>query len=296
MALSLLENARERASNFSGTAARAANRLYFKFGDFSFKRGYSFWVLPDDFPRLGYKTAPISVLFSLEYEHYAPTSPTRPPSGIDGMSSSATILNRTARRATIYRKNQCIFRQGDEADAVWRVDRGCVRLQILREDGRREVFAFLFAGDLFPGISKAHWASAEAVVESAVSRIPKAALRELIGSDPEAAFSLLELADQNLLQLAQHLGRMGQTRAGDKVGLFLEWLADRTAPPGSMIAHVPMSRRDIADFLGLAPETVSRLLRRLETEGRVRRADRRRYLLTPRVLSRASAEGTPQAA
>ena len=168
-------------------------------------------------------------------------------------------------------KSDVIFRQGDPASAVFRIDRGCVRLEIQDEHGRREIVAFLFPGDVFCVGLQQHWSSAYAVNDTLLARYPMSALWTTLARDPGAAMELLVCADQLVELVARHLALVCHATAGERLAWFLSWLHDRTGPEGSSVTQLPMSRRDIADFLGMAPETVSRLFRKLERRGDLRR-------------------------
>jgi CRP-like cAMP-binding protein len=198
------------------------------------------------------------------------------------MTVESGRLDRASHRKVGVLKGQSIFQQNQNAEAVYRLERGCVRLQLHSEDGHREVIAFLFPGDVFSAGLQTHWASADAVTDTIVTRFSKNSLWQLMGAEPEAAMTLLFSADELLTELARHIGRLSHASASDRLTWFLGWVADRSCAVGSGPFHLPMSRRDIADFLGIAPETVSRLLRQLEASGELRRIDLHSYVYRPR--------------
>ena len=173
-----------------------------------------------------------------------------------------------------------LFHQGAPVEAAYRLERGCVRLQLEREDGEREVIAFLFPGQLFCAGLTSHWASAYAVTDCVLTIIPRAQLGEASG-EGRLARLLLASSEDLLGELAQHTARLRRTSAMARLRWFLGWLAERSGQAASGALDAPMSRRDIADFLGLAPETVSRLIRRMETHGELRRAGARRIVWDP---------------
>ena len=169
-----------------------------------------------------------------------------------------------------------IFRQGEPAQVFYRIEHGCVRLQIEHLDGHRQVIAFLFTGQTFCAGFDTHWASADAMTDTVLSRFPHDSLRALTSQDPSLAESLIFSADKLLTELAHHLSRVIHLSAYERMRWFVDWLASHPLN-NDEILELPMSRQDIADFLGLAPETVSRLLRRLMAHGVLRPAGTRRY-------------------
>lgn len=197
------------------------------------------------------------------------------------MSYDPQLLDSASHRLIAALRGKAIFHQGDPASALYRVEHGCVRLQIGDAAGSRQVIAFVFAGQTFCAGMETHWASAHAITDTVLSRFPHVALWDLVARDSRAALNLLLSADELLTDLAHHLGRMSHSDAYERITWFVDWVAKQTkAPPGGTL-DIPMSRHDIADFLGIAPETVSRLFRRMESTGRLRRVAPRRFSYHP---------------
>jgi CRP-like cAMP-binding protein len=190
------------------------------------------------------------------------------------MSAPPFRLDHDGSRIVSLPRGRAIFHQGAAAEAVYRVERGCVRLQLEAEDGERQVIAFLFPGQLLCAGLETHWASAYAVSDCAVAVIPRRRLSAPDGAG-DMARALLVSAEGLLAELAQHTARLRRARGMARVRWFLEWAAERSPCGASGSIEATISRRDIADFLGLSPETVSRLFRRLEACGELRRAGRR---------------------
>jgi CRP-like cAMP-binding protein len=80
-----------------------------------------------------------------------------------------------------------------------------------------------------------------------------------------------------LTELAHHLGRLSHSSAYERLSWFVAWVADHTKATDDELLDLPMSRQEVADFLGIAPETVSRLFRRMEAGGRLLRVSARQY-------------------
>lgn len=170
-----------------------------------------------------------------------------------------------------------IFREGDRADALFRVDAGCVRLETDQEDGRRDVIAFLFPGDTFLAGLETRWASAYAVSASTLSRFTLRQLLDGREQDRTGAVALLSSIDEMLHDIIHRVALLSHATANARVAWFLGWLDERIGGDFPDEVHLPMTQRDIADFLGIAPETVSRVFRSLEASGQLRRTPDHRF-------------------
>lgn len=162
-----------------------------------------------------------------------------------------------------FARNEEIFAEEDPAEFVYQVVSGAVRSARLLEDGRRQVMGFHFAGELF-GLENGprHRCSAEAVADCEVGLVKRAAMEQRAEIDPKAARLLWDVAGRDLGRLRDHVMLLGRKTASERVGDFLTEMAGR-APPGPRL-NLLMSRGDIADYLGLTIETVSRTLAELE--------------------------------
>lgn len=171
-----------------------------------------------------------------------------------------------------------IFHQGDAACAIYKVEHGCVRLQVEDPDGSRQVIAFVFSGQTICAGFERHWATAHALTDTVLLRIPHNSLWSLIAGGSTGAAQLLFSTDELLNELGLHLNRLSRHDACERMTWFLDWVAKRGDAGRARAFDLPMSRQDMADFLGIAPETVSRLLHRLLESGKLRRVGRRRYM------------------
>jgi CRP/FNR family nitrogen fixation transcriptional regulator len=133
--------------------------------------------------------------------------------------------------------------------------------------GRRQVGGFYYAGDLI-GLEAgpAHRFSAEAVCPAIVLVVRAASLKALSG-DSALDRAIWEATRRELERAQHHLMRLGRKNAYEKVASFLMDLAQYSA--GDRAVQVPMSRQDMADYLGLTIETVSRMLTQLQDENAV---------------------------
>lgn len=168
-----------------------------------------------------------------------------------------------------YRRGTELFGEGDEPEYVYQIIFGAVRTYRLLSDGRRQINSFHLPGDMF-GFENgaAHRFSAEALVETRV-RIMRQ--RSLVGSMLNRAGGtkeLLRLVTQTLQHAENHMLLLGRKTARERVATFLLEMDERQSRPDVM--DLPMSRRDIADYLGLTLETVSRELSVLRDAGLLR--------------------------
>lgn len=166
-----------------------------------------------------------------------------------------------------------LFDEGESADHVFNVTEGCLKIFKLLPDGRRQVTGFLFSGD-FLGLANAelYAYSAEAVSEVRLCRFQRRKLDGFLGRHPEVERRLLSKASHELAEAQEQMLLLGRKTAKERIASFLLLLARRAANRGEADdpVPVPMSRTDIADYLGLTTETVSRTFTKLKTEGTIR--------------------------
>jgi CRP-like cAMP-binding protein len=162
-----------------------------------------------------------------------------------------------------------LFREGDIATNIYEITEGVFRLSRVLDDGRRQVIAFGLPGDIigFPN-GTAHHSDCEAIQAGAVITYRRHALDTLEG-DHDTHQRLLHAALREISAMQDHLMMLARKSALEKVASFLITLSNRigTSPGGLTRCALPMSRADIADFLGLTIETVSRTLTRLRKAG-----------------------------
>jgi CRP/FNR family transcriptional regulator, nitrogen fixation regulation protein len=161
-----------------------------------------------------------------------------------------------------YKKGTEIYGQGEPAKYVYHVKSGAVRRYKLLSDGRRQIGAFHLAGDIF-GLENAatHRFTAEAIVKTTVQLIERQSLEFVAETDAIVARNLLSMTTSNLQHAENHILLLGRKTALERVAAFLHEMDLRLTAAGVM--SLPMSRRDIADYLGLTLETVSRAVSQL---------------------------------
>lgn len=165
-----------------------------------------------------------------------------------------------------YRRGAEIFGEAEPAEYVYQVIDGAVRSYKLLSDGRRQIGAFHLTGDIF-GLENggAHRFTAEAVVDTTVRLVKRASLAHVAESDVTVARDLLNMTATNLRHAEDHMLLLGRKTSLERVAAFLLEMDHRLTAAG--VLALPMCRRDIADYLGLTLETVSRALSTLHDQG-----------------------------
>jgi CRP/FNR family transcriptional regulator len=163
-----------------------------------------------------------------------------------------------------------LFAQDEPAQYVYNITAGVVRLYKLLPDGRRQIVGFALPGD-FLGLALAdrYGFSADAIEPVTACRFSREAFTGLVDHKPRLLRRLHEFATHELSLAHDQMVILGRRNAAERIGSFLIALRDRWGRlNGHTSVHVPlpMSRQDIADFLGLTIETVSRTLNKLARE------------------------------
>jgi CRP/FNR family nitrogen fixation transcriptional regulator len=164
--------------------------------------------------------------------------------------------------AKSYNRDQEIYGEGDPANLVFRVVSGAVRSFRLLADGRRQIIDFYLPGDVF-GIELG--GQRQATAEAMTAAIVVVSRRATLAADAELGPRLLRHALRELHRSQDHLLTLGRRSASERVASFLLELAARLRADREL--DLPMSRQDMADYLGLTIETVSRTLTQLQSEG-----------------------------
>lgn len=163
-----------------------------------------------------------------------------------------------------------LFCEGDPASHVYRVEAGHICIYRTMSDGRRQVIDFAYPGDVIGlGSLRQHAANAQATVRTFVRAIPVAQLTDMAEADPRVAMRLYEALSRELLAARELLFTVSQRTAAERLASFLVGLARRNRQRGECANEIvlPMTRSDIADFLGLTIETVSRTFTKFRNEG-----------------------------
>jgi CRP-like cAMP-binding protein len=162
-----------------------------------------------------------------------------------------------------------LYYEGDKVERLYQVRSGVLRLTRLLEDGRRQVISFGYPVDIvgFPSDGLYH-TDCDVLTDAQLQAYPLSSLENGNG-DPELHKKLLQAALHEISAMQDHFMMLGRKSAIEKVASFLCVLIDRMSTELGSHNHalLPMSRSDIADFLGLTTETVSRTLSQLRKSG-----------------------------
>jgi len=179
-----------------------------------------------------------------------------------------------------FERNAEVYGEGEPSDYVYKVVSGTVSTYKVLNDGRRQIGAFYLSGDVFGLETGAtHAFSAEAITSAKVMVIRRSAITALAARDNSVAHQLLAATSRELGRVQDHLMLLIKT-AQERVAGFLLEMADRAHRSSEI--ELPMSRQDIADYLGLTIETVSRTLTQLENSAAIALPSSRRIVLRNR--------------
>ena len=206
-----------------------------------------------------------------------PTAPHAVTGALDLMGASMSFA-----------RNEEIYGEAEPADFIYKVVSGAVRIYKVLNDGRRQIGAFYLPGDTFGmEVGDVHDSSAEAIGDVTVLVFKRSAVIALAARDTEAARRLWDMTAHELRRAQEHMLLLIKN-ARERVASFLFDMASRCS--GKDEFELPMSRQDMADFLGLTIETVSRTLSQLEHAQVIALPTSRRIALRNRaMLSRLTA-------
>jgi CRP-like cAMP-binding protein len=187
-----------------------------------------------------------------------------------------------------FARNAEIYGENEPAEYLYKVISGSVRTYKVLNDGRRQIGAFYLPGDVFGlEVGDDHTFSAEAIVDCKVLVFKRGALVNLAARDNDVARELWTMTAGELHRVQDHILLLIKTAQERVAGFLLEM--SKRAPAGNEI-DLPMSRQDIADYLGLTIETVSRTLTQLENAAAIAVPTSRRIVLRNRAaLNRLNA-------
>ena len=180
-----------------------------------------------------------------------------------------------------YASNMEIFGEGEPAEYLYEVVRGLVRSCKLLSDGRRQIAGFYMPGDVFGlELDEDHHFSAEAVNNVVILALKRSAIMGLAARDADFARQLWAVTAQECQRAQNHIVILGCLNARQRVAAFLLLMALRSSDNE---IELSMTRRDIADYLGLTIETVSRTISQFENNALIGIASTRRIILRDRA-------------
>lgn len=206
----------------------------------------------------------------------------RPPVEPHALGSSIELMG----ASMSFARNEEIYGEGEPADYLYKVISGTVRTSKILADGRRQISAFYLPGDVF-GLEtgEEHAFSAEAIADAKVLVIRRSAVVALAQRDNDVAHQLWALTARELRRVQDHALLLIKTAQERVVGFLLD-MAERARGGADNEVELPMSRQDIADYLGLTIETVSRTVTQLTTSASIEVPSSRRIVLRDRAALR----------
>lgn len=189
------------------------------------------------------------------------------PNGVE-LSELEKLAHRTS-----FRAKATVFAENEPSIAVYMLTHGTTRLYKMLEDGRRQIVGFALPGDFLGlSISERHTYSVDAISQVAVCQFLRVPFLRFLQANPQSLYWMFEAALRETSAARDHMLLLGRGSAEQRLAEFIiSWRA-RIGRAGvlSNLVPLPMPRNDIADFLGLTNETVSRVLAKLEREDVVR--------------------------
>ncbi|MFB9262380.1 helix-turn-helix domain-containing protein [Bradyrhizobium erythrophlei] len=181
-----------------------------------------------------------------------------------------------------FTRNSEIYGEDEDAEYLYQVVSGAVRTYKILEDGRRQIGAFYLPGDIFGfEAGETYISSAEAICETQVLVVKRSALMVRATHEMDLARQLWDATAQELRRFQEHLMLLISSAEERVVGFLLD-MARRATKNAAV--ELPMSRQDIADYLGLTIETVSRTFTQLEQVGAIALPTSRRVELRNQAM------------
>jgi CRP/FNR family nitrogen fixation transcriptional regulator len=208
---------------------------------------------------------------------------------VDSMCGLCPLVD-AMRRLLSYRRDQEIYGPADVGEHWYCIMSGAARKYALMADGRRRIIDFLLPGDFF-GFRARHrefFATDAIVTGTKVARYPRRGVENAADADPRLARRIRDVAFESISRSQARLLIVGRVTALEKVHAFLDEFAERSFDGNERTVVLPMSRYDIADYLAVSVETVSRALTELKRRGSIRYASARRIRILDHETSNIS--------
>ncbi|MEG2338086.1 MAG: Crp/Fnr family transcriptional regulator [Clostridium sp.] len=173
----------------------------------------------------------------------------------------------------IYKKNKVIFSEGDTGKTLYLVSEGKVKLYKYTSDGREQILHILSEGDFFGELNllkeSTYGFYAKAIEDCRLCTLGKDELREIISSDPQIGIKILEVIGDRLTKLESLAQNLATKDVDSRFAYLLTELADKYGikENGKITINLPLSREDMASYIGVARETISRKLKKFQEEG-----------------------------
>ncbi|WP_182186665.1 Crp/Fnr family transcriptional regulator [Pectinatus frisingensis] len=168
-----------------------------------------------------------------------------------------------------YRKGEFLYRSGEQSDSLYIVRKGRVKNYRISETGKEQILRILYSGDFTGELAlfneSNHESYAEAMEETQVCSMKRADLHSLIERYPNISFKFFSELSRRLEWLEKQITRFAGDKMDTRIALFLAECVDDKNQSNEFV--LPMSKKDLASYLGTTPETISRKMHEFETAG-----------------------------
>ncbi|MCC2684939.1 MAG: transcriptional regulator [Paenibacillaceae bacterium] len=169
-----------------------------------------------------------------------------------------------------YEKNETIFRDGEQSENLYVISRGVVKIAKLTDEGKEQIYRFLFPGDFFGQFSllqnKTHYANAEALEPAVICQIHKADFTRIIGEHPHMAYRLLIAVSERLQQADEWISTISLLDVERRLAKILLLFYRKQADSQGQV-KLPVAKKQLAAWIGTTPETISRKFTHFESLG-----------------------------
>jgi len=183
--------------------------------------------------------------------------------------------------SVFYRKGEIIYRAGDRSDALYIVSKGRVKIYRLSESGKEQLLRILYPGDFTGELAlfseTTHEAYAGAMEDTRLCRIRRADLQRLLLKYPSVSLRILAEFSRRLEEAEKQATRFATEKVETRLALFLIECLDPENRANEIM--LPMSKKDLASYLGTTPETISRKLYEFEAAGYIKQKSNKKIAI-----------------
>lgn len=184
-----------------------------------------------------------------------------------------------------YEKNQMIFFEGDSSDKLYLINRGKVKVFKYNRDGKEQILYILSEGDFIGDVSLfkevALRFNAQAIDDVNICELTRSDFESIIKANPEIALKILQSSYDRIEKLESLVQSLSNKDVEARIaGLLLGFIQDFGLPgEDEILLNLPLSREDLANYIGVTRETISRKLGALQDEGIIRLEGNRKIVI-----------------
>ncbi len=199
-------------------------------------------------------------------------------------------LDTAVRDKRVLERGDYLYRQGDSFQSLYVVRSGSLKTIVENDEGDAQILGFHLPGELIGVDALAndyHLCAAQALERTSVCELPYAQLQQVVTEIPSLQRQLMRVVSREVVAEQRHLVMMGRQQAQERLAIFLRSLSQRYGrlSRDTVTLTLTMSRYDIANYLGLVVETVSRLFTRMEAAGVLAVSRKNVSILKPDLLA-----------